>query len=76
MKKAKCLSELRVGECGKIKRLEVSGSLRRRFLDIGFMQGTRIECVGKSPFGDPRAYFLRGCEIAIRQKDAEKIIVE
>lgn len=75
MKKEKSLSQLPVGECAVIQRLEAKGNMRRRFLDIGFMPGTEIVCMGKSPFGDPRAYFLRGCVVAVRQKDAEDIII-
>jgi len=64
------------GDKAVVRRLNTSGSMRRRFLDIGIVNDTVIECIGKSPLGDPSAYFIRGAVIAIRAKDAESIDVE
>lgn len=75
MKEEKRLSSLGIGECGRVSELLTDGSMRRRFLDIGIAPGTLVLCVGKSPFGDPSAYLVRGCEIAIRRKDADGIII-
>ena len=62
-------------QCAVISGLDEKCGMRRRFLDVGFMPGTQIACIGKSPFGDPRAYSLRGYVIAVRQKDAEDVII-
>lgn len=32
-----------------------------------------MTCVGKGPFGDPKAYEIRGAVVAIRNSDAEQI---
>ncbi len=72
----KRLNELSVGECGRVVGLVTEGSMRRRFLDIGIAPGTHVSCVGKSPFGDPRAYLIRGSIVAIRGRDAYGIIIE
>ena len=50
--------------------------MRRRLLDIGLIPGTRVECIGKSPGGDPKAFLIRGAVIAIRAEDADGIAVE
>ena len=76
MKKEKNLSELAVAESGVVYRLCYDGNMHRRFLDVGLIPGTRVVCVGKSPFGDPRAYLVRGTRIAIRNADARGIILE
>lgn len=76
MKNEKRLSELSVGECGRVSKLFTTGSMRRRFLDVGLTPGAVVRCVGKSPLGDPRAYIVRGCEIAVRCRDADGIIIE
>ena len=70
------MSLLEEGQKAKVKKLYVSGSMRRRLLDIGLICGTEISCLQKSPSGDPKAYLIRGAVIAIRNEDAEKIIVE
>jgi ferrous iron transport protein A len=76
MEKVKTLADLAVGEYGMIAGLVTVGSMRRRFLDVGLSAGTRVMCVGESPFGDPRAYFVRGCKIAIRRTDAKTVLID
>jgi len=49
---------------------------RQRLADIGIIEGTLIEVLYKSPFGNPVAYFIRGTVFALRNETAEKIIVE
>ena len=44
-------------------------------LDLGLVKGTTVEAVQKSPSGDPIAYFIRGAVIALRDQDAEKILI-
>ncbi len=63
------------GECVIVERLEVEGDMRRRFLDLGLVENTRVECIGRSPGGDPSAYLIRGAVIAIRAKDCRGIHV-
>jgi ferrous iron transport protein A len=50
--------------------------MRRRLLDMGLIEGTRVECLQKSPAGDPVAYFVRGAVIALRSEDSAGIWVE
>ena len=70
------MNELNVGESAAVIRLLVHGSMRRRLLDIGLVEGTRVECIGKSPSGDPSAYLIRGAVIAIRSEDCCDILIE
>lgn len=72
----KKLSELEIGNKATVLSLNDYGNIRRRLLDIGLIEGTEVECVLKSPFLDPVAYFIRGAVIALRKEDADNIIVE
>jgi ferrous iron transport protein A len=45
-------------------------------LDLGLIQGTRVEALQKSPSGDPIAYEIRGAVIALRSEEASQILVE
>lgn len=56
--------------------LTAEGAIRRRFLDLGLINGTEIIGLSKSPSGDPIAYLIRGAVIALRSEDASKILVE
>lgn len=71
----KTLCDVRPGQRAKIKQVNHCGSIRRRLLDIGLVNGTTVECVGKSPCGDPTAFLIRGAVIAIRSEDCQKIAV-
>ncbi len=70
------LDFLHPGEFAVIKKLSSTGSMRRRLLDIGLINDTVVECVGKSPLGDPSAFMIRGAVIAIREEDCKDIIIE
>ena len=69
------LNELNPGETAVVKELKTRGSIRRRLLDIGLVKDTKIECIGKSPAGDPAAFLIRGAVIAIRSEDMKDIVV-
>lgn len=69
------LKDLKAGEVCVVNKINTSGSMRRRFQDIGLIENTKVECVGESPFGDPKAYLIRGAVIAIRNQDAYGIEV-
>lgn len=75
MNKLFSLTNLKIGESAKVKKLLADGSLRRRLQDIGIIEGTNVECVMKSPWNDPIAYQIRGAVIAIRNEDSENILV-
>ena len=53
--------------------IETQGAMRRRLQDIGLISGTRVECVGVSPLGDPAAYLIRGAVIALRREDSDGV---
>ena len=75
MKNLCALSDLEPGEGAVVSRLLSSGSIRRRLKDLGIIEGTYVECMLRSPGGDPCAYRIRGATIALRCDDAENVIV-
>lgn len=70
------IRDLLPGQKGVVCRMQNDGSIRRRLLDIGLVEGTKIECVGRSPAGDPAAYLIRGAVIAIRSEDGCGVLIE
>lgn len=70
-----CLSDLEPGDKACVWQILSKGDIRRRLRDLGIIEGTVIKCVLKSPYGDPSAYYIRGAVIALRNEDAENIIV-
>lgn len=75
MNKIDCLNSIDPGQTARIKELLSTGSIRRRFLDIGLIENTEIECLGRSPGGDPSAFLIRGAVIAIRSEDCNNILI-
>ncbi len=70
------LNQLSLGSSGIVRGLTAKGSIRRRLLDLGLISNTRVEALIKSPFGDPRAYGIRGAVIALRSEEAAEVLVE
>lgn len=73
--KLSSLADLTVGTAGRISSVELDGLLRRRVLDLGLVPGTQVECIRKSPVGDPIAFRVRNTTIALRSDDASLIKV-
>lgn len=71
----KSLNSIEPGERAVISEIKSAEGIRRRLLDIGMIPGTEVECVGRSPSGDPKAFLIRGAVIAIRSEDSAGIIV-
>ena len=70
------LNHIGEGKSAIVRDLKTTGSMRRRLLDIGLIEGTNVECLQKSPSGDPVAYLIRGAVIALRSEDSSNILVE
>lgn len=69
------LCELKEGQAARVTNILVTGSMRRRLQDLGVIEGTQVECLQKSPSGDPVAYLIRGAAIALRSEDSKGILV-
>lgn len=72
----KSLNNIKPGEYAAVKKIQCTGSMRRRLLDIGLIENTLVECVGQSPSGDPKAFLIRGAVIAIRSEDCADILID
>ena len=70
------LNEIKDSEECTVVSLFAKGIIRRRFQDIGIVEGTKIKRLRSGPLGDPTSYLVRGAVIAIRSADAYLIGVE
>jgi len=69
------MDRLAVGQRGRVCDLGPESAMRTRLQDLGLVEGTRVQCVLKSPAGSPAAYEIRGAVIALRQCDAAAVLV-
>ncbi len=67
-----CLNE---GDTAIVTRLTNKGPMRRRLQDIGLVEGTKVLCLHRSPYGDPIAYLIRGAVIALRSEDSARVLI-
>ena len=70
------LDELDIGKKALVKNICDDCSMKQRFIDIGIVEDTNIECVLLSPGKNPKAYMIKGAVIAIRNEDAKFIDIE
>ncbi|MFV1995491.1 MAG: FeoA domain-containing protein [Verrucomicrobiales bacterium] len=72
------LSLLQPGESGRVVGISPAcrGLQRRRLMDLGVIEGTRIEAEMRSAAGDPTAYEIRGATIALRKQQADLIYIQ
>ena len=67
------LSDLPAGRSADVAQMDAPGPMGRGLLDIGFTEGTRVQCLYAAPSGEPRAYLVRGAVIALRREDAARV---
>ncbi len=70
------LRQARVGQTVKVVRLEGTGAVKRRIMDMGITKGEDIYVRKVAPLGDPIEITIRGYELSLRKADSEMIVVE
>lgn len=70
------LDDIKVGENASIYKLNSTGNIRRRFLDIGLIENTTVKCVGENASKNMKAFLIRGAVIAIRTDDLKDILIK
>lgn len=70
------LYEAELGDVIKITKLDITGTMRRRLLDLGFVPSAEVKVLQKSPLGDPIAFWVSHTIIALRNEESSKIYGE
>lgn len=69
------LSDLNTGENGVIVKVRGHGGFRKRIIEMGFIQGKKVEVVHKAPLQDPVEYQIMGYNVSLRLSEASQIEV-
>jgi ferrous iron transport protein A len=72
----KTLRNIPVGGTGRVVRINGSGALKRRIMDMGITKGTDIYVRKVAPLGDPIEVTVRGYELSIRKEEADILEME
>ena len=70
------LNKIKLNNSVIIHSINCDENIKRRLLDLGLCENTRITPLFKSFSGDPTAYDIRGTTIAIREDDCKHIYVK
>ena len=66
----KTLKETSVGETVKVVKLNGSGPVKRRIMDMGITKGVDVFVRKVAPLGDPVEVTVRGYELSLRRSMA------
>ena len=72
----KPLNEVECGQTVTVLKINGSGAVKRRIMDMGITKGTEIYVRKVAPLGDPMEITVRGYELSLRKADAEMILVQ
>ena len=72
----KTLKETSGGAPVKVVKLNGSGPVKRRIMEMGITKGVDVFVRKVAPLGDPVEVTVRGYELSLRKADAEMIEVE
>ncbi|MDO4404722.1 MAG: ferrous iron transport protein A [Atopobiaceae bacterium] len=70
------LREVQIGQSAKVVKLNGTGPVKRRIMDMGITKGQLITVIRVAPLGDPMEITVRNYELSVRKADAEMIEVE
>ena len=72
----KTLKEVKTGETVIVSKINVTGSVKRRIMDMGITKGVSVTVRKVAPLGDPIELNVRNYAVSLRKADAENIFVE
>ena len=72
----KTLNECKPGETVHVVKIQGSGPVKRRIMDMGITKKVEIFVRKVAPLGDPIELKIRGYELSVRKADAQMIEVE
>ena len=71
----KTLAMMQPGEAGVITRVNGTGPIKRRIVDMGLVAGTEIGVLKLAPLGDPMEIKVKNFNLSLRKAEASTIDV-
>jgi len=70
------LKELNPGQRAKVVKINGSGAIRRRLVEMGVVPGCEVEMERYAPLGDPVEIKLTGAHLSLRKTEAEMVVID
>lgn len=71
----KTLRDVQSGDAVQVTKLNGTGAVKRRIMDMGITKGCSVYVRKVAPLGDPVEVTVRGYELTLRKEDAQMIEV-
>jgi len=71
----KTLDTLKPGESACVADIAGDDAVAVRLMEMGLVEGERIEHLGAAPLGDPVEFFVRGYRLSLRLSEARRVRV-
>jgi len=68
--------DMRPGQRAKIIKVNSSGKINKRIIDMGVVPGAIIEFEQVAPLGDPVKIRIKGYRLSLRKNEASQIHIE
>jgi ferrous iron transport protein A len=72
----KTLKTAEHGQAVRVVRVNGTGAVKRRLMDMGITKGAEVTVRKAAPLGDPLELTVRGYELSLRKADAAMVEVE
>jgi len=69
------LAHLLPGEKARVLLVKGEGAIARRLMEMGVVPGAPVELIKAAPLGDPLEVRVRDYHLALRQNEAQSIIL-
>ncbi len=70
------LDQLRPGSAALIEAIRGTDAISQRLMEMGLLEGDRLEVVGLAPFGDPMEIRVGSSLLSLRLSEAARIQVQ
>ena len=75
-KESATLASLTIDQEAEVIQVSGEANLKRRFLEMGIVPGTRVSVRNVAPLGDPIDIVVRGYHLSLRKEEAARITVK
>ena len=70
------LSDCKPGQAAVITRVHGDGPVAQRLMELGLVEGTRLQVVRVAPLGDPIQLRIQNYSLSLRKSEARSVEVD
>ncbi|MFC1528307.1 ferrous iron transport protein A [Candidatus Latescibacterota bacterium] len=70
------VDDLPPGGCGIIKKINADTIIKQRLMDMGIIEGVKVEMIRPAPLGDPIQIKVLNTLIALRRNEARSLVID